>query len=425
MPETYPDTDMKSSEIDHNHYDIAISGGSFIGLTLAEALSKSSNNSLKIAVVDLNKFEISEQNSDYRAFALSASSVNLLNALNIWPQIKKYAQPVTKIEITDTSLEAAIRPALIDFDNVNEEDKPSSYIIENKYLLDTLRKAVSQRNNITLIPETAIRSFENTGSNVKINLNTDKTLAAKLLIAADGKNSVLRKQAGIKTIGWSYDQMGIVATISHKKSHEGTATQHFLPSGPFAILPLTENRSSLVWSEKTKLAKQFLSLNQEDFLEEVKKRAGRHLGDIELASPYAGFPLILKVAREFVTDRFALIGDAAHGIHPIAGLGLNIGLRDVAALTEVIIDAQRLGLDFGRETTLQKYATWRRFDSTVSAFTMDVLNRLFSNDNGPLRTIRDFGLGLVSRSEPLKKYFVKEAAGLSGEVPLLLQGKNI
>lgn len=416
---------MKSSEIDHNQFDIAISGAGFVGLCLAEALSKSSNNTLKIAIIDINKIEQESQNSDYRAFALSASSVNMLKALNIWSHISQFAQPVTRIEISDTSLEAMIRPALIDFNNVNEENHPSSYIIENKHLLNTLTKTVLERENVKIISEAKILSFEDTGSNVKINLSTDSTLSARLLIAADGKNSTLRKQAGIKTVGWSYDQMGIVATISHKRSHGGTATQHFLPSGPFAILPLTGNRSSLVWSEKTELAKQYLSLNEESFLEEVRKRAGRHLGDIELASPYAGFPLVLKVAREFITNRFALIGDAAHGIHPIAGLGLNIGLRDVAALTEVIIEAQRLGLDFGHETILRKYATWRRFDSTLSAFTMDILNRLFSNDNGPLRTIRDFGLGLVSRSEPLKKYFVNEAAGLTGEVPLLLQGKDI
>jgi 2-octaprenyl-6-methoxyphenol hydroxylase len=235
----------------------------------------------------------------------------------------------------------------------------------------------------------------------------------------------MRKAAGIKTIGWSYDQSGIIATVKLEKSHDGRAIQHFLPSGPFAILPLTENRVSLVWTEDGARAREIVALDDDEFLSEAKKRIGGRFGTLELAGPRAAFPLDLHLARGFVADRVALVGDAAHGVHPLAGQGLNIGLRDVAALAEVAVESARLGLDLGSATVLQRYERWRRFDSAFSAVTMDGLNRLFSNDSAPLRAIRSLGLGLVDRAPALKRFFVREAAGLTGTVPRLLKGEAI
>jgi 2-octaprenyl-6-methoxyphenol hydroxylase len=246
-----------------------------------------------------------------------------------------------------------------------------------------------------------------------------------LLVAADGRNSALRKSAGIKTIGWSYRQSGIIATLRLEKPHGGLAIQHFLPSGPFAILPLTGNRVSLVWTQESARARQVVAMDDEDFLIHAKKRIGARFGILEIAGPRAAFPLNMHLARSFVAARVALAGDAAHGVHPLAGQGLNIGLRDVAALTEVMVESSRLGLDLGSAPVLERYQRWRRFDSAFSALAMDRINSLFTNDSAPLRSIRSLGLGLVDRAPALKKFFVREAAGLTGTVPKLLRGEAI
>jgi 2-octaprenyl-6-methoxyphenol hydroxylase len=248
-------------------------------------------------------------------------------------------------------------------------------------------------------------------------------LRVKLLVAADGRNSPLREAAGIGVVRWSYPQTGIVATVRLDRPHQGRAVQHFLPSGPFAVLPLTDDRACITWTEDAARASAILALDDAGFLAETEKRFGYRLGSISLAGPRASWPLDMHLARALVADRFALVGDAAHGVHPIAGQGLNLGLRDVAALTEVVADAARLGLDIGALTVLERYERWRRLDSALSAATFDALNRLFSNDSTPLRTARDFGLGLVERMPALKRFFVSEAAGLNGEVPRLLRGE--
>jgi 2-octaprenyl-6-methoxyphenol hydroxylase len=257
-----------------------------------------------------------------------------------------------------------------------------------------------------------------------VKLGSGTSIEASLLAAADGKRSRLREQAGIKCVGWSYPQIGIVTTVAHEKPHHGKAVQHFLPSGPFAMLPLTGNRSSIVWTEAKEQGEAIMGLDEAEFLAELGKRFGHRLGAIELAGPRQSFPLDMQIARSFVADRLALIGDAAHAVHPLAGQGLNIGMRDVAALVETVIDATRLGLDIGALPQLERYERWRRFDSAFSAAVMDGLNRLFSNDSAPLRVLRDLGLGLVDRAPALKRFFVSEAAGATGTVPRLLNGQR-
>jgi 2-octaprenyl-6-methoxyphenol hydroxylase len=242
-------------------------------------------------------------------------------------------------------------------------------------------------------------------------------------VAADGRASPLREAADIGVVRWSYPQTGIVTFVRLEQPHQGRAVQHFLPSGPFAILPLTENRACITWTEDAANAREILALDDAGFLAEVEKRFGYRLGGVALAGPRASWPLDMHLARALVADRFALLGDAAHGVHPIAGQGLNLGLRDVAALAEVVADAARLGLDIGSLIVLERYERWRRLDSAFSAASFDALNRLFSNDSTLLRSARDFGLGVVERMPALKQLFVAEAAGLTGEVPRLLRGE--
>jgi 2-octaprenyl-6-methoxyphenol hydroxylase len=258
-----------------------------------------------------------------------------------------------------------------------------------------------------------------------VTLGNSDVIAARLLAAADGARSPIRERAGITSHGWSYGQSGIVTTIAHERDHNGRAEEHFLPAGPFAILPLKGKRSSIVWTEEAGEADRLVALPDADFLAEAEKRFGLHLGEIALAGPRRAYPLGLSIARSFIAERIALVGDAAHVIHPIAGQGLNMGLRDVAALAETMADAVRLGLDPGGAAVLERYQRWRRFDTMTMGVATDGLNRLFSNRSDMLRAVRDVGLGLVDRMPKLKSFFIREAAGLTGEVPKLLRGESL
>jgi 2-octaprenyl-6-methoxyphenol hydroxylase len=258
-----------------------------------------------------------------------------------------------------------------------------------------------------------------------VRLADGSVVAASLLVAADGAHSKLRERAGIATHGWDYDQSGIVVTIGHERDHEGRAEEHFLPAGPFAVLPLTGKRSSLVWTEKRAEAARLTALGDDEFLAELERRSGLHLGEIKLLDRPRVFPLGYFVARSFIAERLALIGDSAHVIHPIAGQGLNLGLKDVAALAEVVVDAARLGIDLGQRDVLEQYQRWRRFDTMAMGLATNSLNLLFSNRSPMLRALRDIGLGLVDRAPPIKELFIRQAAGLAGEVPRLLKGEAL
>jgi 2-octaprenyl-6-methoxyphenol hydroxylase len=271
----------------------------------------------------------------------------------------------------------------------------------------------------------AVADFVPATDRAAVRLSTGETLDARLLVAADGAHSKIRERAGIACHGWSYGQSAIVTTVAHERDHHGRAEEHFLPAGPFAILPLTGRRSSIVWTEAAHEAGRIVALPDADFHGELERRFGLHLGDIQAVGPRRVHPLGLSVARAFIKDRLALVGDAAHVIHPIAGQGLNMGLKDVAALAEVIVDAARLGLDPGSLAVLERYQRWRRFDTMAMGIVTDGLNRLFSNHSAALRLARDFGLGLVDRVPALKQFFIREAAGLTGEVPKLLRGEAL
>jgi 2-octaprenyl-6-methoxyphenol hydroxylase len=412
---------MSSTE----RHDIVIAGGGTTGLALACALADALGPQVRIAVVDRAQFTASAGPGDARAFALSAGSKHMLSALAVWPAIAEHAQPVTAIDITDSSLEDAFRPVLVSYDNSVEAGEPATYIIEHQRLHAALVDAAARRASIALLGGAAADGFAADEHGATVHLSGGRSLRAPLLVAADGRGSQLRAAAGIRIVRWSYPQVGIVTTVRHELAHGGRAGQHFLPGGPFAILPLTGNRSCITWTEEANRAREILALDDAGFLSEVEKRFDYRLGAIALAGPRGAWPLDMHLARAMVANRFALVGDAAHGVHPIAGQGLNLGLRDVAALAEVIADAARLGLDIGSLAALERYERWRRLDSALSAATFDALNRLFSNDWTVLRTARDFGLGLVERLPALKQLFVAEAAGLTGVVPKLLRGEPV
>jgi 2-octaprenyl-6-methoxyphenol hydroxylase len=403
-------------------FDVAIGGGGTVGLALACALADALGAGVRIALVDRGALSAAG-GRDIRASALSATSKRLLATLDIWPAIADAAQPVTAIDITDSRLSDAIRPILLSYDNKLAAEEPASYIVENERLRQALVAAAAARPAIALMGCSPIDSFAADPHGVSIRL-ANATLRAPLLVGADGRASRLRDDAGIKILRWSYPQTGIVTTVGHSKPHHGRALQHFLPSGPFAILPLTHNRSCITWTEASAGAQELLALEDEGFRAELHRRFDYRLGEIVAVGARAAWPLDMHLARALVAERFALIGDAARVVHPIAGQGLNLGLRDVAALTEVIADAARLGLDTGAQLVLERYERWRRLDSALSAATYDALNRLFSNDWTLLRTARDFGLAVLDQLPALKQFLVAEAAGVTGELPKLLRGER-
>jgi 2-octaprenyl-6-methoxyphenol hydroxylase len=296
-------------------------------------------------------------------------------------------------------------------------------IVENRHIRAALQGKALSEKNLTIIAPAAVKSVTTEAGGVTALLGNGESVAARLAVAADGRVSPLRDAAGIKTIGWSYPQIGIVATVEHERPHNGVAYEHFLPAGPFAILPMTGNRASLVWTEEKTKAPALLALDEDRFNEELARRFGAHLGAVKATGPRWSYPLSFHIARDFVKPRFALAGDCAHGIHPIAGQGLNLGLKDAAALAEVLLDAARLGQDIGALDVLKRYERWRRFDSVTLAASTDALNRLFSNDIEPLRVLRDIGMGIVDSIGPARRFFMRHAGGDVGKLPRLMRGE--
>jgi 2-octaprenyl-6-methoxyphenol hydroxylase len=414
---------MESRVLKDGRYDAIIAGGGFVGKTLALGLARFAPKGFRLALVDMEA--PAGGKDDARASALSAASKALLSVLGVWPALAANAQSIARIEITDSSLETASRPPILDFDNELSSGEPQAFMIENQDLAAALAQALDKEQAIDAFAPDSIDDHVCGPLAVEAKLAGGAAISAPLLIAADGKRSPARERAGIKCIAWSYPQIGIVTTVAHTKPHAGRAVQHFLPAGPFAILPLKGERSSIVWTEDKAAGTAIMALDEMGFTAELSRRFGPLLGDVSLAGPRQSFPLDFQIARSFVADRLVLAGDAAHAVHPLAGQGLNIGFRDAAALIEVVVDGARLGLDIGSPVLLERYERWRRFDSALSATAMDGLNRLFSNDSVPLRALRDFGLGVVDQLPWLKRALVQEAAGLGGTVPRLLKGERL
>jgi 2-octaprenyl-6-methoxyphenol hydroxylase len=399
-------------------HDILISGGGIAGLSLATALRRIFGPQLRVAMIDPS---FGAREPSVRTSALTAGSRNLLAAIGVWPAVAPSAQPILGMKITDSRRNDAIRPLFLAFDEPLEDGAPFAWMIQNRDLVEALEAEVKSAG-VDILPG-AVSRVTDQGRLVEIRMRDGQTVAAKLAVGADGAQSRIRRACGIETIGRDYDRIAIVATLAHKEEHRGIAVQHFLPPGPFAMLPLVGRRSSIVWTEHRDQARHYLALPDDEFLDEVDRRFGRSLGRLTLESRPAGFPLRVHIARRFTSHRVALIGDAAHLVHPLAGQGLNLGLRDVAALASALAGQLRLGLDPGAEEVLEAYERARFFDTAAMIAGTDGLHRLFSNDVSPLRFFRDLGLGLVNRMPRLKRNLVREAAGLSGQVPALLRGR--
>jgi 2-octaprenyl-6-methoxyphenol hydroxylase len=400
--------------------DILIAGGGMAGLTAALAIHAGAPD-LRVEIVDAKAPATS--GGDERASAIAAGARRMLEQLGIWPSIAEEAQPILSMEITDSRTRDVVRPIFLTFDTA-AEGEPFAHMVSNGPLVAALRSAAENAGIQVTAPDSVAR-FDAREGRMEVGLGSGEERRPALLVAADGLRSRLRALAGIKTVSWTYPQAAIVVTVRHERPHDGIAVEHFLPSGPFAILPLKGERSSLVWTERKEDASRLMASDDFVFLLELERRFGHRLGKIELGGPRQSYPLSLTLARDFVRPRFALLGDAAHGIHPIAGQGLNLGFRDAAALAETIVDAHRLGLDIGSLPVLRGYERWRRYDTWQMGVMTDLLNRLFSNDFAPLRALRDIGLGLVDRLPRLKNVFIGEAAGLSGELPKLMRGEAL
>jgi 2-octaprenyl-6-methoxyphenol hydroxylase len=401
-----------------NRCDVLIGGGSFAGLALAIALKQALGPTYRVTVADP---VFGQAADDARASAIVAAARRLFETIRIWDIVAGEAQPVVDMHITDSRLGDAVRPVFLSFDGDVEPGEPFAHMVENKPLLAALVER-AKLDGVELVAQ-SVTGQTNAGSHILVTLADERTIAARLLVAADGARSGIRQRAGIATHGWDYGQSGIVTTVAHERDHGGRAEEHFLPGGPFAILPLKGKRSSIVWTDATAEADRIVALPDAEFHAELERRFGLHLGEITAVGARLAFPLGFAVARTFVAERIALVGDAAHVIHPVAGQGLNMGLKDVAALAEVIVDAARLGID--PATVLERYQRWRRFDTMAMGVATDGLNRLFSNHSEVLRAVRDLGLGVVDRLPVLKRMFIREAAGLAGDVPKLLKGEAL
>ncbi len=388
-----------------------------VGLSLAIALGASG---LDVVVVDReDPARAVFPTFDGRASAIADASARMFEAIGLWPHLPA-SQPILDIRVTDRA-----SPLFLHYDHRDLGDRPFGQMIENRHLRQAQQARLAELPSVRLLAPRQVVSLDRGPGLVTAVLDDGTVVRAPLVIAADGRNSVLRAQAGIEVVAWDYAQSGIVCTVEHDLPHNGVAQERFLPSGPFAILPLTGNRASLVWTERRDLAPAMLRLDDAAFDAEILGRFGDYLGSVRAIGPRWSYPLSLHLANSYVSDRLILIGDAAHGIHPIAGQGLNLGLRDVAALAEILVDALRVGRDLGDATLGERYERWRRFDTVVLAGVTDALNRLFSNEVEPVVLARDLGLAAVNAMPPLKRLLMRHAMGGVGTLPRLLRGEAL
>jgi len=421
--------------------DVLISGGGMVGLTLALALADAG-----LAVILVDSLPAAEREAagyDGRSSAIAEGSRRVLDGIGVWNPMSPEACPILDIRVSDARVGHPASLLFLHYDHRELEPpatakrrtaaaaqpSPMGYIVENRVIRRVLIAALASRRGIRHLAPAQAVAFAREAGQARITLADGRSLTGRIVIAADGRSSPMRQAAGIRLTEWEYPQSGIVCTIGHELSHRNVAHEHFLPSGPFAVLPMVDDanghRSSIVWTEKRDLVPAIMALSPDDFAAEIQRRFGDSLGRIRLLGQRWAYPLKLQHATRYVEDRLALVGDAAHAIHPIAGQGLNLGLRDVAALAETLVDAHRLGLDIGVGEPLERYQRWRRFDNLMLLAATDLLNRLFSNDIAPIRLARDLGLGLVNRMPPLKRLFMRHAMGMAGDLPRLIRGERL
>jgi 2-octaprenyl-6-methoxyphenol hydroxylase len=413
MPETGSDPVQLAA-------DILIVGGGLVGGVAARALSHAG---FDVLVVDgTDPAAAASAAFDGRASAIASASERLLSAIGIWPYLEEDVAPILDIRVADGA-----SASYLHYDHEDVGEGPLGYLTENRHIRGAVLRALGNDDGVRFLAPMRVDSLARDAHGIRAQLSDGRDVQATLAIAADGRGSKIREAAGIRTTDWRYPQQAIVCTVEHELPHAFIAHEHFLPAGPFAILPLKGSaekpgqRSSIVWTERAHQADALVALDDATFTRELAKRFGDFMGAIEVIGPRFCHPLGLQFAHASVAERLVLIGDADHGMHPIAGQGLNMGYRDVAALVDVLRDARRLGLDIGAAAVLQRYQRWRRFDNTMMLAVTDGLNRLFSNDIAPVRHVRDLGLGLVNRMPPLKKMLMRSAMGLMGDLPTLMQ----
>ena len=400
-------------------YDIAIVGGGLNGPTLALAAAQSG---LRVVLLDARTDQLRKNSKfDGRAYALALASKRLLTAIGIWDSVADTAEAMLNIRVSDGRAGAGASPFFMDFDHAEIEEGPMGYMVEDRHLRYSLQTAVQKHPEISSHMGARVISQTDHDAGITLTLDGGDQINARLLVGADGRNSGTATRAGIRYTGWNYDQTALVCAVTHNLPHQGVAHQFFMPPGPLAILPLTSKRSAVVWSEKTDRAAMINSLDDAAYLEVLQPRFGNFLGPIALTGGRFSYPLGLRMAHSYIAPRVALVGDAAHGVHPIAGQGLNAGLRDIAALMHVINAARQRGEDFTAAQVLARYQQWRRFDATTLALATDGANKLFSNDNPCLRLGRDLGMGIINALPGLRRSIVREAAGLTGDLPDLMR----
>jgi 2-octaprenyl-6-methoxyphenol hydroxylase len=395
--------------------DIAIVGGGLNGPTLAIALEQ---RGLNVTVIDaLPAPKRGMRDFDGRSYALAHASMRLLRGIDLWDAIKDHTQPMLEIKVTDGRAGTGPSPWMMHFDHTEIEEGPMGYMCQDRHLRQALLSKMDGAARITQMSgETVVAQ-----SSGQLTLASGKTVTAKLIVGADGRASGTAERAGIKRTGWGYGQTAIVCAVEHELPHGGIAHQFFMPTGPLAILPLPDNCCSIVWSETETRATKIMAMDDTDFLDALRPAFGSFLGELILVGKRFSYPLGLTIANRFSADRVVLIGDAAHGVHPIAGQGLNAGLRDVAALVDVLSDAKARGEDIASAAVLARYEQWRRFDTATLAAATDTFNKLFSNDNPLLRAVRDMGMGVINATPRLRRTFIREAAGLTGDLPSLMR----
>jgi len=404
--------------------DILIVGGGLNGPALALALA---SGGVSVTVIDSRPAPArATLGFDGRAYALAIASKRLLTVLGVWSRVADRSQPILQIKTSDGRAGSGPSPFFLTFDAAEIEEGPMGFMIEDRHLYAAFLAAMAENPHITVISGETVVAQTTTATEAEVTLASGKTLRARLLIGCDGRSSGTAARAGITRTGWSYGQTALVTAIAHEKPHRGIAHQFFMPNGPLAILPLPGgHHSSIVWSESDATASAIAALPDDQYLAALRPRFGDFLGAISLAGARFSYPLNLTLANSFIAERLALVGDAAHGVHPIAGQGLNLGLRDVAALAQVLVIAARRGEDLGAADVLARYQRWRRFDSTSLALGMDAVNHLFSNDNPILRVGRDLGLAAVNALPALRRGLIRQAAGLTGDLPRLLAGQAL
>ncbi|MCR8826857.1 UbiH/UbiF/VisC/COQ6 family ubiquinone biosynthesis hydroxylase [Pseudosulfitobacter koreensis] len=403
--------------------DIAVIGGGLNGPLLALAMAAQGH---RVTVIDATAQSVRKNAAfDGRSYAVALTSQRLLAGLGLWDQLADNAQPMLEIKVTDGRAGEGPSPFFMHFDHAEIEEGPMGYMVQDRHLRRALIDAMDACDHITQVSGQTVTDQSPHAAGVTLTLADGKRITARLAVGADGRSSGTAQRAGIKRVAWSYNQTALVCAIEHDLPHHGIAHQFFMPQGPLAILPLPGNVCSIVWSETDANARAFDALTDAQYIDMLRPRFGDFLGDIRLTGKRWTYPLGLSLATEMVANRVALIGDAAHGVHPIAGQGLNAGMRDIAALAEVLTDATRRGEDIGSIATLARYQEWRRFDNTALAMATDAFNRLFSNDSPILRMGRDIGMGVIGALPGLRRGAIREAAGLTGDLPRLMQGKPL